>query len=337
MTAQTQPRLITPTGVLHADIDPISDRDTWLAARRLGIGSSDIPTLVGADKYATVLDLWLDKRGELPDTPAGEAAAWGMLLEDVIATRWAVLHDTTVERAPILAHVDHPWRLASLDRVVTRCPGLGLGAVLAEPVCALEVKTRSAWKAGSWREDVPDDVLAQTQWQLHVTGLDHIHVACLIGGQRLVEHVADPDPQVIDYITGEADRLWDAVQTGVAPYVDPSALLIDLLDRLHPNREGHVALPAVQVEDIRRRYVDAQAAAKAAEEAKDAAKAELVVLLGAADTAVVGDGEHARVAATYKPTMRASTDLDLLKASWPDAYAACVTRKPTRPVLRWKD
>jgi len=224
--------LITPTGILLGHWTP--QTEPWYAARRAGIGSSDIPAIVGSSAYATKLHVWLEKRGELPVEEVGEAADWGRFLEPVIAEEFARREGLAVAEVGTIAHAEHRWRRANLDRLVTGCSAAANG----RPVCGVEVKARNAYVAGSWRSDVPDDVLAQTLWQLHVTGLDHMHVACLIGGQRLVHHVVRPDAEVIDYLVAEAAELWESVHTGVLPHVDPGALLIDLLDRLHPDRAG---------------------------------------------------------------------------------------------------
>lgn len=322
--------LLTPTGVLLGHWAVHSPE--WYAARRCGIGSSDIPAIVGSSDYRTKLHVYLDKRGELPDEESvGEAGDWGNLLEDVIAREWARRNDRDVVEVGTLSHVEHPWRLANLDRLVRGCSSAA-ARIDRGVVCALEVKTRNAWSAGSWREDVPDDVLAQVQWQLHVTGLDHLHVACLVGGQRLVEHTVTPDPAVIAYLVREASALWDCVHAGVMPHVDPGALLLDLLDRLHPDRVGVTEVDLITVMRIRADYRAGHDLERRAKDAKDTAKAELVALLGPGNTARDSDG---RTLATYRPDLRESIDRDLLKARYPDAHAACVSKKPTKPVLRW--
>ena len=312
----------TPTATLIAPAG--LPRDRWLQVRRQGIGGSDLPAIAGCSKYRTKLHVYLEKRGEFSDDGGSEAARWGQLLEDVIAREWATRHGVKVRRVGTLAHRDHPWRLVNLDRLVAGCP---------DGRCALEVKTRNAWDAGSWRDDVPDDVLAQVQWELHVTGLDHVHVFALIGGQRPVHHILHPDQELIAFLVTEAADLWRHVQDGVPPAVDPSALLVDLLDRLHPHRDGTVEVDYAHAVGIAARHAAAAALVSEGEAAKEAAKAEAVALLGGADTAVLPGGEAP--AWTYRPQNRAHVDTDRLKADWPDAYAATVTRKPTRPVLRF--
>lgn len=317
-------------GVAVTGLDAAPQTEPWYAARRAGIGASDIPAILGLSKYRTALEVYHDKRGDLPPDPGHESARWGTLLEDTIAQEWAQRHDTTVERVPTLAHPQHPWRMASLDRLVTICPDAPGGD---ERICELEVKTRAAWKGQQWNDDVPDDVLAQVQWQLHVSGLDHAHVACLVGGQRLVEHRVEPEQPLTDWIIDQAETLWQHVLDGTPPPVDPSAALTDFLNRLFTDREGAVELDPADVSRLRGQYQDAHVRERVAKADKDDARNALVALLGPADTVTVAG----MVAATYKPTMRVTTDLARLKAEHPDAYAACVTRKPTRPVLRWKD
>lgn len=328
MTAIVSERL-TPTGVVAGTYPP--NTPDWYALRRTGIGSSDVPAILGLSRYRSAAHVWAEKRGELGSDESGEAARWGTLLEDIVAREWADRRGTQVHPVPTLRHHEVSHRMANPDRLVPWCPDLP-DRVPAAPVCGLEVKTRSAWSAGSWREDVPDDVLAQVLWQLEVTGLDHMHVACLVGGQRLVEHTVHPDPVVQAYIVRETDALWAAVQTGVRPVVDEAALLLDLLDRLYPDRAGDVEIDPTVAARLRAAYDLGKQTEAAGKEEALAVKAALVELLGSGDVATV-DGQPV---ATYRPVERTDLDRARLRKEFPDAWAACATTKKTRPVLRWK-
>jgi putative phage-type endonuclease len=317
--------LLTPTATV-AGAWPANTPE-WYAVRRTGIGSSDVPAILGYSRYKSAAHVWAEKRGELGPEDGSEAAAWGHLLEDVVAREWANRHGVMLATPPTLRHHVHAHWLANPDRLVVGCPDDPDGAG-----CVLEVKTRSAYVAGSWREDVPDDVLAQTQWQLLVTGLSHAHVACLVGGQRLVEHTVVAEPPVAAYVADQADAVWAAVQDGVRPQVDDAALLLDLLDRLYPKREGVLEVDAAVVEGLRARYKAAAAAEKAAKEEKTAAKAAVALLLGEhCELAVAG-----ATVATFKPDLRSAVDLARLRRDHPAAYADCVSPSPTTPILRWK-
>jgi putative phage-type endonuclease len=228
----------TPTGTVIARLDPISDRANWLAVRRTGIGSSDVPILLGLStgEYAkSELDLYMDKRGEVPDDESGEAALWGTLLEDPVAREWARRENSrdplapllTVQKVGTIAHREHRHMLCDLDRRVIGCPG--------HERCALEVKTRSAYKAADWADGVPEDTLAQVMHQLAVTGYDAIHVAALIGGQKLVTYVVEPDADMIADLFAIEDQFWtENVLAGVPPEISSLDLLVDHLKHFTP-------------------------------------------------------------------------------------------------------
>jgi putative phage-type endonuclease len=228
----------TPTGTVIARLDPISDRANWLAVRRTGIGSSDVPILLGLStgEYAkSELDLYMDKRGEVPDDESGEAALWGTLLEDPVAREWARRENSrdplapllTVQKVGTIAHREHRHMLCDLDRRVIGCPD--------HERCALEVKTRSAYKAADWADGVPEDTLSQVMHQLAVTGYDAIHVAALIGGQKLVTYVVEPDADMIADLFAIEDQFWtENVLAGVPPEISSLDLLVDHLKHFTP-------------------------------------------------------------------------------------------------------
>jgi putative phage-type endonuclease len=315
MTAPTTRRVApTATRVLPAD----ADRDTWLAARRNGIGSSDVAAILGAADRNTAVHVYRDKRGQLVDN-AGEAALWGTILEEPVAREWARRQRSVIQRVGLVAHVDEPWRMATLDRQVLECP---MNRTVRTR-CALEVKCRSAFKAHRWHADVPDDVLAQTVWQMAVTGYEHIHVAVLIGGNELKQTVVSRDPKIEAYILGEVRRFRDEhLLPGVEPPwdLDKAAALIEMDSLMHPDRVGEIDLSEVG-EVIE--YAERSAIKSAAEKALKASSATLRRLAAGART-VTFAGE---LAYEYTPVTKSNCNLERLAERWPDAYADCVTEK----------
>lgn len=261
----------------------------WFAQRREGITATDVPKILGLSKYGNALSVFLDKRGELPDEEAGEAAYWGTVLEDPIARRYASTQDVEVVPVGVTANLAAPWMRCSLDRLVYDAPwdedtpGRLIGA--------LEVKNRNAFVAGVWSHEVPDDVLAQVQWQLMVTGLDWIDVAVLLGGNRLAVHRVTLDPQVAAYILTETTQVWQHVLDGTPPPVDADAGLLRLLEQLYPDRAGVTDLDvddADTAEDWLRALDEAKDRARAAKTDIASATAGLVQLLGEHEHAAVG-------------------------------------------------
>ncbi|KMS70621.1 hypothetical protein ACZ91_65360, partial [Streptomyces regensis] len=261
--------------------------------------------------------VYLDKTGhDVAD--AGEAAYWGTVNEEAVARRWAMQNRSVVRRVGLVAHQDHPHWMTTLDRRVTECP-------LADGTerCALEVKTRSAFKSAQWHAGAPDDVTAQVLWQIIVTGYDHLHYAVLIGGNEYHQGVIRRDAylDVIQDITVAVDRFWTEhvlAQVPPEPTGDGDAL-VKLFRRLHPSRSGSVDIDRHDdALDALADYNRHQRTESAAGKAKAAAKARLIAALGDAQAALIG-GEHAY---SLEPSNAApKVDLEQLAERWPEAYA----------------
>ncbi|MEU6649469.1 lambda-exonuclease family protein [Streptomyces sp. NPDC046900] len=325
-TSPAAGRPVTPTGRLI--LPHTTPREEWLDARRAGIGSSDLPAVMNLSGFKTPLHVYHDKRGALPhDDEFSEAAHFGVIFEEPLARDWARRNRTVVESIGLIANEAEPWQLCTLDRLCTECP---LDRSVRS-LCALEVKTRNAFVANLWRQGPPDDVLAQVLWQILVTGLDHIHVVCLIGGQDYRQYTVRRDEHVklVAYLHAKASRLWHEhivprrppATTGEEP---PDALL-DLYDRLHPDRKGVVVLDRDgDARDAMTEYLEAVAEKSAAERKRKAKYARLLEALGGAQAAMVQDRPFFSIEQSYRKT----PDLERLLEEFPEAYRACVEDKP---------
>jgi putative phage-type endonuclease len=312
----TATRRVTPAAyrVLPAD----TDRDLWLTARRRGIGSSDVAAILGLSPNRTPVHVWRDKRGD-PIDEQTEPMLWGTLLEDTVAREWARRNRSVIQRVGLVANIDQPWMLATLDRQVLECP---LDRQVRQH-CALEVKCRNAYTAHRWRSDVPDDVLAQTTWQTMVTGYDHIHTAVLIGGNDYRQTVVRGGADLERYILAEVTRFRaDHVLADVEPAwdLDKAGALIALDNLMHPDRVGEIDV--TEIGEVLE-YAAASAAKGAAERRLKAARAALAHLADGRRV-VTFAGE---LAYEFAPVVKATPDLDALAERWPDAYADCVTDK----------
>lgn len=325
MTATT-PRRVTPNAVLV--LPATADRAEWLAERRNGVGSSDIPPLMGATTYAGPQHVYYSKVGRLPlESDAGEAALWGTLHEETVAREWARRNRTVVRRVGLIAAVDDPWMMCTLDRRCTECP---LNPAVRES-CGVEVKTRDKMLAGHWRKDIPDDVLAQVLWQIRIAGFDHLHVAALIGGNdyRQFTVYRRGNEQLIDDIVTVASKFWHehvlARRVPAALGTERPEELIGLYERLNPGRTGWVDLenhPSAYWDLAT--YVKQRRIESDAKKAKDHAKARLVEALGGAVYARF-DGDDAYAFEMYS---KRHVDVARLAERWPDAYADVVADRP---------
>ncbi|MGW1939009.1 YqaJ viral recombinase family nuclease [Streptomyces goshikiensis] len=318
-------RRVTPTGRLILSAD--ADRADWLLARRLGLGSSDLAAILGISRYGNALSVYHDKTGGLPlEGDDSEPALWGRLMEETVAREWARRNRSFVRRVGLVANVDRPWQMCTLDRRVMECP-------LADAAerCAVEIKCRDRMKADQWRRGIPDDVLAQVLWQADTCGYDHMHVACLIGGndyRQFAVRTAD-HAQLIADLRATGARAWEQITARRPPVLaydaDPDVLL-DLYEQLHPDRAGVMDVTRDgDAQDALSEYLAAHSDITAAETRKKRAKAAMVGALAGADTATVLD----RVVYSLDTGARQYTDLERLAEHWPDAYADCVKDRPT--------
>jgi putative phage-type endonuclease len=276
-----------------------------LVARQKGITATDLPKILGLSMHGNALDVYIDKRAAVVDVSPGEAAHWGHLLEEPVAREWSARTGRRVRRIGMLRHADHPHHLANLDRLVVGRNEL------------LEVKTRAAFVRERWADGIPDDVMAQVQWGLHVSGLAVAHVAALIGGQKLETYQVERNPDIIDLLTAEADRVWTAVLAGTPPEVNPAHMTAAALERLYPERSGATAVDPAVAAALLRDYREAAATATAADKTKTQLRNQLVALLGDADTATLG--ECGPIAYTYRAQPRRRVDVDRLLAVIPEA------------------
>ena len=297
--------------------------DEWLGARRFG--ASDWAVAQGLSTYKTPTRLWLEKTGQVPAEEAGEAAEWGHRLEPVVVARFAEGRDGFVVTAPndlpsVVAHPEYPALTVSLD------------AVWHNPreSAVVEAKTAGLRQAKHWDDGgIPATYLAQTLYQLAVTGLDTAYVPVLIGGQRYEERVIRRNDTYCRDAVEVAAAWWAShVEGGKPPADDPAALALPWPD-VEPNSTIVIG------PDVIAAYRTARKNAAQAEAVLDAAAAQLRDAIGDATHAV---DDHGHLVATYKPSKpRESVSVKRVRELAPDLADELITvGKPSRPLL-WKE
>ena len=294
-------------------LPPRAPRAEWLAARRAGVGGSDIGALLGASPFTTPLQVWASKTSG--DTTAeNDAMRVGSALEPgVIALGMAWLPDNFggrwwLDDAPaLLAHPDQPVAQYSPD-------GIAHGP---DATVLLEAKVTS-----KHLDEPPPHWVAQVQWGLGITGLDTALIVA-VNGSRAKYWPITADPVWFANALDYAAAWWSAhIIGGEMPGADPAR------DDLTIFRKPDLDL-AVEVEaDLIARLEAARAAAKTADDAKRAAEADVKAALGDATAGTVGG----QVRVTWKPSTRTDIDRDALKAD--GLWAEYTVTKPTAGALR---
>lgn len=183
--------------------------DEWLAARKRGIGGSDAGAILGLSKWKSPLDVYLDKIGSAEDTPDSERMYWGRTLEDIVAAEYEKRSGNKVRRNNrIIAHKDHDFILANLDREIVGKNGI------------LECKTSGY--SPDWGElgstDIPEYYLAQVYHYMAVTDAEFADVAVLINGNDFRIYHIPRDQEIIDHLVEKEVEFWnDNVMAKVQP------------------------------------------------------------------------------------------------------------------------
>ena len=261
------------------------------ARRRTGIGGSDAAAAIGLNPYYSAVELWMEKRGELPPFEGNEATKWGKLLEPAVRQEYAESTGRVVRLPPeTLVHPKHTWVVCHPDGV-TDDGRLYEGKTARFP---------DGWgEPGT--DQVPEQYLIQCQHSMLVTGLRVADLAVLIGGQdfRLYEIPADDGLQAA--ILDAETEFWTHVTRGTRPPVDLSSPgAVAVLRRLYPGTNGETVKATPAVEAARVKLEAAKSDKKVAEHAEAEGKAVLLDYMGEAAVLRFADGSGFRRAVVQR-------------------------------------
>lgn len=178
--------------------------------RKLGIGGSDMPIILGLSQYKTPYQLYLEKIGEI--TSSDEMTPnqyWGNQLEEVIRNEFSKRNLVTIDTPDTIIHPFYDFLRANLD------------GFISEWNAVLEVKCSSSFMAKEWGEKgsdvIPMQYLVQVAHYCAVTNADCAYIAVLIGGNDYREYKYVRDLEIEGMIIEEAKKFWHCVQTKTPP------------------------------------------------------------------------------------------------------------------------
>lgn len=226
-----------PTLLLPGD----APLDEWLAARRNGIGASEVAAVCGLSPYEGPLRVWLSKVAGL-DAEDNPAMKWGRRFEDDVLEEFIENHpDVKVQAKPgLFADGTDSWRLCTPDALGEDDDGQTL----------VEVKTGMSYgDSETWGEpgtdEVPVQYLCQVTWSCDILGLTRWVLPVLLLDQRdYREYRGDFDPEFAALLRGRVGPFWHGnVIGGVEPIADGLQNTTDLLVARAVREEKPVDLP----------------------------------------------------------------------------------------------
>lgn len=151
-------------------VDQFTDEEKWLELRRTGIGGSDAGAIMGYNKYASPLTIYMAKKN-VKGFDGNLATQWGHILEDPI--RQKTKEELGIEIISIpgtFSSIEYPFMNANLDGVCHADHQIEIGGEIVEGLGGHEIKTSSRGE-GFTDDEIPDSYYCQVQHYMAVTKL----------------------------------------------------------------------------------------------------------------------------------------------------------------------
>lgn len=292
MTVALRRAIITPANEAH-----------WLAERAKDLTSTECAALFNASPYATHYELWHQKTGALENTFVdNDRTKWGRRLEASIAAGIAEDHGLVVVPFKDYMRIEDVRMGASFDyRIVELVPGFtgespfrdlfmqrGPGLMEVKNVDGLQFKR--GWIDDEERE-APAQIEFQVQHQMEVADISWTVLAPLVGGNTPMPFARLRDLEVGELIRKRVAAFWDSIAKDVPPEPDFSKDAATVAALYVGNDGSQVNLADNErLFELCIAYKDAAKRADLADGDKQAAKAEILTIVGAAEKIIAGGG-----------------------------------------------
>lgn len=208
--------------------------------RRTILGATDATQVLGLapGSYGSPLQVWLRKRGEIPEQEETPIMRRGTELQPYIAAIYSREMNATLIEADRLHHPDHPWLVASPDYYDVANNRI------------VEIKSHSAFLAGKYGDsgskDLPAYEQCQCLLQMHLYKLNHgetpeCHLCVMFSLDDIRYYQVAYDEQLCLDFVDILSKWWQKhVVEGVPPEVTGAQADSDWFRTAYPNSESVV-------------------------------------------------------------------------------------------------
>lgn len=280
---------------MKRDIITPKDKDHWLQMRAEDVTSTEVSALFGLSPYMTEFEVWhRHSKNEIAAFEENERMRWGNRLESAIAEGVGVDNNWTVKPFKDYVRVPDLKMGASFDYKILDIKEMTAPTTLAllevKNVDALQFKEK--WEFGDDGElEAPLHIEMQVQYQMLVSDVAEAYIAALVGGNTVHLLKRQIDKDIAADIEIKVFEFWESIRNGKAP--DPDFNRDSkFISKLYNTVQEGTILESVtddRIHCLAEQYKAARDDEKAATERKQAAKAELLTLVGEANK-VKGDG-----------------------------------------------
>lgn len=261
--------------------------------RKLGIGGSDMPIILGLSNYKTPYQLYLEKKGIVSTgDQMSPLQYWGNRLEAIIRDEFSLRNEVSVHVPDTLVHPFYDFLRANIDGYIVEWDSI------------LEVKCSSQYMAHEWGEDgsdsIPMSYLVQVAHYCSVMNIKHAYIAVLIGGHDYRQFKYTRDLILEKKLLDSATLFWEAVQKDNAP---PPINIIDLKMMFPKHAPGKVINISDDIYPHLQKLADAKAKIKELQEIEEDSRFNIMQYMN--DCECLTD-EEGRPLVTWKVNKRGS-------------------------------
>lgn len=307
---------------INAKFTPVEqdkEPEKWLELRTTGIGGSDVGAIMGMNKYASPLTIYLSKKN-VEGFKGNAATEWGHILEDPIRKKAAEELGIEIISVPgMYTSIDIPYMNANIDGLCHAENQVTIGGETIEGLGGFEIKTSSRGEGFS-EDEIPDSYYCQVQHYMAVTNLPwFILTAFFLNTKRVRHYVIRRNDDFIysNLLPAEKDFWENYVLTNNPP--EPLGIDSESEYTANLNIADTVELDT-ETEDLIAQRMEVQQQIKDLEQKESALKDSILIKLSALShsdsaTAEKVNGAGERFKLTYNLQKKISVDTDALKKS----------------------
>lgn len=298
-----------------------ASHDEWLKQRELGIGSSEVATILGLNPWDTPYMLWRRKKGLDAPKPQNFAMKAGHYLEDAVSRFYS-----DESGREIIKRSAGDWLIVDKDASYLRVSPDRLFWADAtakrneDNKGILECKTT---QMGVDADNIPMHWFCQLQYQLHVAGYREGALAWLVSGREFGYKNIIHDEEFCEYLTDQIREFWERYIIGDEE--PPAYNVDDVVVKYAKHTDGKFVTASADVIAAAVRLKDINAQLNALKKEKDEMEASIKMAISDAEGLVDDTG---KTIATWKAAKESQTfDTKRFSIEHPEEYAEYVVTK----------
>lgn len=165
--------------------------EKWVQLRTTGIGGSDAGAIMGLNKYASPLTVYMQKKG-IEGFNGNASTEWGHILEDPIRQKTKEELGIDIVTVPgMYTSIEYPFMNANIDGICHAEHQVTIGGETVEGIGGHEIKTST--NGDDFKDDeIPDSYYCQVQHYMAVTGLKWFILTVFILNTKKGKHYIIP-------------------------------------------------------------------------------------------------------------------------------------------------